>query len=110
MPCWTMQTNIVLLDKLDFQTFVDALRNAGHRIISEKAATREVQFMMKDSGQVLRFVDNQLKGSQSEEVLQQSALQLKQEYSHQVVKAQAKRFGWLVKSTGKNSYEIQRRF
>jgi deoxyribodipyrimidine photolyase-like uncharacterized protein len=110
MPCWTIQTNQIDFQKVDFQTFVDSLKAAGHTVIFQDAERQEVQFRMKDSYDRITFKNGNLSGAASERELQTSALALKQSYSRQVVQAQAKRFGWLTREIAPNKFEIVRRY
>jgi len=110
MPCFSIQKNQVDFQNVDYDTLIDGLNAAGHSIIGQEKAAKYVRFVTKDTNATITWTDGKLESSQNADSLNASALKLKQEYSRQVVKATAKRFGWLVKTTGENQFEIQRRY
>lgn len=101
MPCFTVSTIGVVLKVADMDLLEKALR-ALYGV--------EVVRMGKDRIRFGRNGESFDKDNQELRVkTQDEAAKIKQAYSAEIVKAQAKKYGWLLKETAPFTYEITKR-
>jgi len=98
MPCDTLRTTTVDLGKVDPTILTDALNRMG--LNAQLSPNGYIRF---DGGSYHR-ITGELTLSGSNTAARTS--EIKQGYSAQVVRSQAKRFGWQVKETGKNQFQV----
>lgn len=106
MPCDTIQTVQVQWDakKTSVNLLVEALNELGEVAHVDTGITGRVQFR---SGWYNTQTGQMTLRQSSDGWLQES--QVKRAYSAQVVKSQARRFGWALKETAPYQYQITKR-
>ena len=95
MPCNTTQTAEVELGKVNKELFAAA-------IASDAIRTLGISGYIEADGKVRLRYQNTIDA-------QEATRLVKQAYSRQVVFSQAKRYGWVVKETKANQFEVTRR-
>lgn len=98
MPCYTVQTVGVVLKVSD----LDLLR----------AAIKSLGMVPAGTGQTIYFGNGESFDKERGELRvtsQERAALIKRAYSAEVVKSQARRFGWHLKQTGEYQYEVMKR-
>jgi hypothetical protein len=101
MPCDTVQETVVDLSKSDPGIIEAALRSMGHSVTK--------------SGMYLRFDQGRFNTKTGELTLDgytdagEFTKELKRSYSAEVVKSQAKRFGWQLQQKSKYEFVVQKR-
>jgi hypothetical protein len=99
MPCYTIQTVSVNLGKANLDLLEQALQ-----VIYPRTVLR--------TGDVIRFNNGESYNATTQELRirnADSAKLIKRAYSAEVVKSQAKRFGWAIKETAPFQFEVQKR-
>jgi hypothetical protein len=95
MPCNTITTVSSELKNVNRATLKAALVSLGYNV-REASNNLYWQAGSYQDGKLTARNDNQI-------------MQVKQAYGRETVKAQAKRFGWTVKQTSDNQFEITKR-
>jgi nitrate reductase beta subunit len=99
MPCYSITQVQLLLEKANVDLLKKALEGLGYLGLhkdGEKRLYWNGGMYNKDSGKLTVREDNRVS-------------EIKKAYSAEVVKAQAKRFGWQLKETGQYKYQIIKR-
>lgn len=104
MPCFTQQTSVVQFSaNTDLALLKKALEGLGFTV-------REIQgglsFNRASMGQSGTFVNGEMRVTSS---MQEDMNVFKRAYSAEVVKAASARFGWQVKKTAANKFQVTRR-
>lgn len=107
MPCWTVQTSEVSLDaKTDINLLKVALTKLGFMISEYENGNLYLSHSERINGS---FQNGKLSLNYGSEQLAEkySTSNIKVAYSEQVVRSQAKRFGFTVKQDAKNPNKFQ---
>lgn len=99
-PCETVQTTNVELGKVNKELMIAALRSMGLNPVEQGLAVffNGGTYHWKIGGITLSGYD-----------VEKRTAELKRAYSAEVVKSQAKKFGWALKETAKYQYEVVKR-
>ena len=113
MPCWTIQTTTVELElKAENQAHLKAaLESMGYRVQANEQ-NQTLTFQNRNGTLNGSFVDGKLKlDGRDSEVANFDINAVKRAYSTQVVKSQAKKFGWEIKQKDplKLKYVVQKK-
>ena len=98
MPCDTIQTSTVNLGKLDTGMLMAALTTLG---LGPVMVSNVIRFGRGESYDIAT--------GKMELGSRYSTSELKRAYSAEVVKSQAKKFGWQITETGPYQYQVIRR-
>lgn len=102
MPCDTVTTTTVAMQKMDMTLLAAGLRAAGHVV-------REVNngLSFAHGGYTQRYENGKLiaTGVDAQELSAKMAVA----YSTEIVKAQAKKFGWQMKEVAPQKWQVIRR-
>lgn len=101
MPCDSIQTVSVLLSP---QTDGDLLEKALAALNMQPHARKHVIFFGQDRRESFNKDTGELRVRSST-----SVPEIKRAYSAEIVKAQAKKYGWTLKETGAYQYQVTKR-
>lgn len=104
MPCDTIRTTQIDMGKLDAPTLTTALNRMG------LGATNH-QGLVSFSGGTYNVATGQLDARSNRRGFNADSLKnnIRKAYSGEVIRSQAKRFGWQVKELGNNKFEVVKR-
>jgi len=97
MPCDTITQVKTVLEAVNVETFRTALQSLGY-------LTRQTNNLLQWNGGSLNLTSGVLTTRSDRE-----GQEIRQAYSGEIVKKQAARFGWAVKKTSENKYQIIKR-
>lgn len=101
MPCNTVQTNTVNLEKCPNHDLLEVAIKNEFGQVTRNGDTFRFNGITVSNGRVT--------GRQSEAQLQEITSRIKQSYSREVVKFAAKRFGWAtIKGADANHFQIRK--
>lgn len=109
MPCNTIQRSTISLElRADNQTFlIEALKSLGYRVDATQDRVRFSHSRRDVSGS---FINGKLQIDGERSAVERFDVnEVKRAYSHQVVQATAKRFGWQATKKTDTEYEVKRR-
>lgn len=113
MPCWTVQTSTLKLENADETLLRAALEKLGFTNIHLNAyGARMTADRFSDGVSVKLLQDGRVQATASRAAvgtLDKVGSEVSRAYSREVVYSTAKRFGWTVKATGEDEFQVMRR-
>jgi len=102
MPCDTVQTTIIELERMEHSAAVEAFRRLGWRV-AEQSATHATAYC-PELGSRASII-----GDQTTVYGSADRSQIAKEYSGVQIERQAQRYGWACTKTAEGQYKVRKR-